>query len=168
MVEIIGKKMRRTVIIAIILFGLDAFVFNQGVIAFITLFALPILFIRALIGWKDKPLLKKRLNACGIYFLMSILIFSSIGINNKIARSRAEVLIAACEKYKDKNNEYPEKLSDLVPDFISKVPVAKYAHMSKRFYYIKSEESHQLFYMAMPPFGRPTYNFERQEWLYID
>ena len=161
--------MRRTVIIAIILFGLDAVVFNQGFIAFITLFiALPIMFVRALIRWKDKPLLKKRLTACGIYLFMSILILASIGINNKIARSRAEVLIVACEKYKDTNKKYPERLSDLVPDFIKKVPVAKYAHMSKKFYYIASKDSHQLFYMSMPPFGRPTYNFERQEWSYID
>jgi hypothetical protein len=161
--------MRRTVIIAIILFGLDAFWLNQGMVALITvMIALPIMIIKALIHWKNKPLLKKRLTACGIYLLMSILILTSNAINNKIARSRAEVLIAACEKYKGKNNEYPENLSDLVPDFINEVPVAKYALMSNRFFYITSKDSHLLFYMAMPPFGRPTYNFERQKWTYID
>jgi uncharacterized membrane protein YqjE len=161
--------MRRTVIIAIILFGLDAVVFNQGFIAFITLFiALPIMFVRALIRWKDKPLLKKRLTACGIYLFMSILILASIGINNKIARSRAEVLIVACEKYKDTNKKYPERLSDLVPDFIREIPVAKYTLGSNRFYYIASEESHLLLYTAMPPFGKPTYNFEKREWSYTD
>jgi hypothetical protein len=33
--------------------------------------------IKALINWKNKPLLKKRLTACGIYLLMSVLIFAS-------------------------------------------------------------------------------------------
>ena len=161
--------MRRTVIIAIILFGLDAFWLNQGMIALITvLFALPIMIIKALFRWKDKPLLKKRLTACGIYLLMSLLIFTSIFINNKLARSRAEMLIAACEKYKDNKNEYPKKLSDLVPNFIDDIPVAKYTLNSNRFYYTSSKDSHSLFYVAMPPFGRPTYFFEKQKWTYTD
>jgi hypothetical protein len=161
--------MRRTVTIAIILFGLGAFVFNQGAIAFITLLiALPIMFVKALINRNDKPLLKKRLTACGIYLLMSVLIFTSMAINNKIAKSRAEVVIVACKKYKDTNKKYPERLSDLVPDFIRKIPVAKYALGSNRFLYSASEESHLLLYTAMPPFGKPTYNFERKEWSYTD
>ena len=78
------------------------------------------------------------------------------------------MLIETCEKYKDKNNEYPESLTDLVPDFISEIPVAKYTLNSNRFFYISSKDSHSLFYMAMPPFGRPTYSFEKQKWVYID
>ena len=35
------------------------------------------------------------------------------------------MLIATCEKYRDKNSEYPQNLSDLVPDFIKEIPVAK-------------------------------------------
>lgn len=161
--------MRRTVIIAIFLFILDAFVLNQGIIALVALFiALPIMIIRAFMRRKDKPLFKKRLAVCGIYLLMSMLILASNTINNKMARSRAEVLIEACEKYKDINNEYPEKLSDLVPDFINEIPVAKYTQMSNRFFYIASEDSHLLLYVAVAPFGRPTYNFEKQKWTYMD
>jgi hypothetical protein len=161
--------MWRTVTIAIILFVLDAFVLNQGFIALVTIFiALPIILLKAVAGRKDKPLLKKRLNAFGIYFTMSVLILTSIFINNKIAKSRAEAVIGACEKYKDKNQEYPEKLSDLVPDFINKVPLSKYTFGSNRFMYLASKEAHLLFYTAMPPFGRPTYNFEKQRWSYTD
>ena len=161
--------MRRTVIIAIILFGLDAFWLNQGMIAFITvMIALPIMIIKALIRWKNKPLFKKQFTACGIYLLMSLLIFTSNYLNNKIARSRAEMLIATCEKYKDKNSEYPENLSDLVPDFINKIPVAKYTLASNRFFYISSKNSHLLFYTSLPPSGRPTYSFEKQAWAYMD
>ena len=86
----------------------------------------------------------------------------------KIARSRAEILIATCERYKEKNNKYPGKLSDLVPDFIKKIPVAKYTLTSNKFFYITSQDSHLLFYVTMPPFGRPTYSFEKQKWAYID
>ena len=161
--------MRRTIIIAMILFGLDAFWLNLGIIALITLvFALPIMIIGALFCRKNKLLLKKRLTACGIYLLMSILIFTSIFINNKLARSRAEMLIATCERYKDKNSEYPESLSNLVPDFINEIPVAKYTLNSNNFFYISSKNSHFLSYTTMPPFGRQMYSFEEQKWTYID
>jgi predicted PurR-regulated permease PerM len=161
--------MRRTLITAIILFGLDAFWLNQGIIALITvMIVLPAMLIKALMSWKNKHILKKRLTACGIYFLMSLFIFASISLNNKIARSRADMLIETCEKYKDKNSEYPENLSDLVPDFINEIPVAKYTLNSNRFYYTSSKYSHSLFYLAMPPFGRPTYSFEKKKWTYID
>lgn len=161
--------MRRTLIIAIILLGLDAFWLNLGIIALITvMIVLPAMIIKALMSWKNKPLLKKQFAACGIYFLMSLLIFGSNYLNNQIARSRAEMLIETCEKYRNKNNEYPESLTDLVPDFISEIPVAKYTLNSNRFYYISSEDSHSLFYMAVPPYGRPTYSFEKKKWVYID
>jgi hypothetical protein len=67
---------------------------------------------------------------------MSLLIFTSNSLNNKIARSRAAMLIATCEEYRDKNSEYPENLSDLVPDFIKEIPVAKYTLASNRLIYI--------------------------------
>jgi hypothetical protein len=161
--------MRRTIIIATILFILDVFIFNQGTIALITLLiALPVMIVKALLCWKNKPLLKKRFVACGIYLIMAILILTSNAINNQIAKSRAEKLITACGKYKDRNNKYPENLSDLAPDFIKKIPVAKYTLMSNQFFYMASKDSHLLFYMAIPPFGRPTYNFEKQKWIYLD
>jgi len=71
-------------------------------------------------------------------------------------------------KLRDKNSEYPENLSDLVPDFINKIPVAKYTLASNRFFYISSKNSHMLFYTSLPPSGRPTYSFEKQAWAYMD
>mgnify|MGYP006293129437 CR=1 FL=1 len=165
-----GKKfMRRSIIIAVFLFSFDAFVLNQDIIAFITLIiVLPILVISAMIYKTDKFLLKKRLITCSIYFIMAILILISNIINNRISISRANILIYACEKYKEKNNTYPKDLSALVPDFIDKIPIAKYTLLFNRFFYIARKNSHSLFYMDLPPFGRPTYLFERRYWVYID
>ena len=161
--------MRRTIIIAIILFGLDAFVLNQGIIALITLvIVLPIKIIKALMSRKNEFFFKKRLKVCGVYLLMSVVIIISNSMNNKLAKNRAQVLIAACEKFKYKNNEYPKKLSDLIPNFIEKIPAAKYTFHSNRFFYISSKESHLLSYTVVPPFRRSIYNFVSKEWTFID
>jgi len=161
--------MRRSVIIGGLLFFLDAFVLNQGVMALIILIVvLPIIGIRALINRKDKTLLKKRLAVCGTYFTVAVFILLSNAINNQIAESRARIIIEACEKYKSKNHFYPQKMSDLVPIFMDRIPVAKYTLLSNKFTYIASERSHLLFYVAFPPFGRPTYFFEKQEWKLVD
>ncbi|MBN3040834.1 MAG: hypothetical protein JW867_06870 [Candidatus Omnitrophica bacterium] len=161
--------MRGTINKALIVFLLDAFVFNLGAFAVITLvIVIPVIIIKAINIRKNKTKLKKRLKSCCIYLAMSILIFTANGINNKIAENRAKILIEACEKYKKINNKYPDKLQDLVPIFISKVPAAKYTLASNKFYYLKTEDSHILFYMHIPPFGRPTYNFEKKQWAYMD
>jgi len=100
---------------------------------------------------------------------MAILIMTSNAINNKIARSRGEMIIAACEKYKDKNHEYPEKLSALVPDFINEIPVAKYTLMTSSFSYLSyTKDSHSLLYINLWPFGRWVYPLEDQKWTYLD
>jgi hypothetical protein len=36
------------------------------------------------------------------------------------------------------------------------------------FWYRTSPESTVLFYVELPPFGRPTYSFTRNEWGYLD
>jgi len=65
--------MKRTLINAAIILFLDAFLFNQGIFALITLvITLPVILIQALINRKDKPLLKKKLAVFGIYLIMSL------------------------------------------------------------------------------------------------
>ncbi len=118
--------------------------------------------------FNNRPLFKKRLVIIGIYFLMVILIFASNFINNSIAKRRAELLITACNKYKSLNGEYPEKLSDLVPEFLSKIPYAKYTFSFNRFKYSSSKDRHMILYAAIPPFGRPFYVFEDKMWGYLD
>ena len=100
--------------------------------------------------------------------MMAILILISNTINNRLAKYKANVLIEACEKYKEETKTYPQELSDLVPNYINKIPVAKYTLFSSNYSYIASKESHLLFYVSVPPFGRPTYSFEEQKWTYID
>jgi hypothetical protein len=62
----------------------------------------------------------------------------------------------------------PKSLQDLVPEYIERVPVAKYTFLFNRFWYYSSNDDTTLFYVELPPYGRPTYSFSRKEWGYVD
>jgi len=163
------RGFRKSLVIAAVLYVFDAFILNQGLIALITIFVVVIVLLpRAFLSLKNKPLFKNRLLKATIYFIMAVAIFGSNFINNRIAKYRAEKLIEACYEYHNKHQQYPNKLQDLVPDFISKVPSAKFTLSSNEFRYISSDKGHMLMYGHLPPFGRPIYDFEKGQWGYLD
>jgi hypothetical protein len=127
------------------IYVLDAFFFCQGMIA---------LFV------------------AGVYAACFGVTISTVLINNKIARSRAEMIVSLVKQYKAKYGHYPDKLQALVPEFLPSVPRAKYSFSFNEFMYSRLPGGHvvdgvstvevdaALSYVALPPFGRPTYYFE--------
>jgi hypothetical protein len=88
-----------------------------------------------------------------------------------MATGNAKRLIQACQKYREAHGDYPEKLSQLVPDYLGSVPMAKYCCFMGEFQYWSSSDEpprHLLLWCEFPPFGRHTYLFERGTWRYID
>lgn len=161
--------MKRSLIIASFLFFLDAFVLNQGFIAFVILFVVvPVMLKKAISARKDKALLKKQLLNAGIYSIAAIMVLASNSINNTIAQRNADKIIQACEQYKAKHGIYPERLSELIPDFLKDIPPAKYSLAGAPFRYFAREDSHALMYEAVPPYGRKYYVFEKRVWQYVD
>lgn len=114
---------------------------------------------------KERDSLKKKIFIAGIYAVMAVLVLVSNNLNNSIAMKRAGMIITACENYKNKHGNYPSKLEDLVPEFLNKIPTAKYALLSSNFRY---SAGRYLMYVSLPPFGRPTYSFESKKWGYLD
>lgn len=162
-------KLQRTILTAFLLFVVDAFVFNQFTIAGATLFiGAPVLLVKLFRERKDKDRVRLLLAKAGIYALMIILVFAAAALNNMVAEERAKDVIAACELFKDRNGHYPAQLSELVPDFLDKVPGAKYSLAGSGFLYIVRQDSHSLMYVMVPPFGRKYYVFEKKEWVWAD
>ena len=91
-----------------------------------------------------------------------------ITINNRIAKRRAEKVVAAIQAYRTKNNQLPDSLNQLVPDYIPKIPLAKFTFTFNSFVYSNIDSKASLGYTAIPPFGRPTFVFNRNEWIYLD
>ena len=150
--------MLRTIIIALILFTLDALMLNSFIIALIAGVVIVIKF------FKSEKLTRQQLLKGGIYAFMIIMIITANGINNRIAKSRAEMLITYCEKYKQKHGAYPTELTDLVPEFLDKIPPPKYLLGNNEFHYLSWNGKHTLYYVLFQPFGARMYHFETHKW----
>lgn len=161
--------MKKTLAIAILLFFIDAYFLNQGVLALVFLVVVvPTKVISALFSFRDKEAMRQKFVSAGIYGAMAALVLIYIQGNNKMAGKRADLLVAACKQYHLNHGVYPDKLTDLVPDYCKKIPMAKYAYTNSRFHYITDEDSHILWYTVFPPFGRCLYGFETGDWGYLD
>jgi hypothetical protein len=146
--------------VAIAIYALDAFVLNQGALAVLAalwtlLMLLPALFNRF-----------RRRHAALRFFLftaVACLTLATNSANNKLARARAETLIAKCNEFHQRNGRYPWTL-----DEVAEVPLAKLTLFANRFEYGDVDGVHTLQYVALPPFGRAFYRFEDQNWDYLD
>ncbi|MCU7837450.1 MAG: hypothetical protein KZQ83_19690 [gamma proteobacterium symbiont of Taylorina sp.] len=161
-------KITISIIIAAIIFIVDAFFLNQGVIAGITLFIIIFVLIpKTIYRQYKKKEYKMGYIICLIYGTSAGLVFCANYVNNLIAYHRSEILITKIEKYKKDNGSYPKKLEALIPKYIESIPSAKYASMS-RFHYSNSQEFTSLYYVTMPPFGRHSYDFSEKKWDHYD
>lgn len=152
---------------AAVLVVVDAFFLNLGInSALVGLWMLLVSLPRAVFT-KQVEQRNPRLARVAIFLGAALLVFGLNWANNQIAQHRAETLIAAIEAFVQKNDRFPEKLDELVPEFIDHVPSAKYTLAFSSFYYESRPDSHSLFYVAIPPFGRSTYNFEMSNWWHL-
>jgi hypothetical protein len=157
---------------AILLYGVDALVFSQGVIAGIVTFVMVALGTihgaRRLIGGHRH--FRHGLSIIVIYGVMMASVVVTIRVNNRLARRRADGIVAALKLYKSMTGDYPVRLTELVPDYMPAVPQAKYTLMFNEFTYHYDRTKHEgfLMYTALPPFGRQTYWLDTDTWGYLD
>jgi len=169
-----GKKpLRASVIIAGVLYIVDALVLNQGFFALI-LVAVAILYFVPATLWvirTDRSLARLRVSKIGIYLLAAFSILITNNLQNRMADRRAVKLGDACLAYRAKYHHYPKRLKELVPEFMSSVPVAKYSLVGNEiFFYFSRDDDREpmLYYEAVPPFGRRFYHMESRSWGYLD
>jgi hypothetical protein len=164
--------LRPTIIIAGCLYLFDGLVVGQGVIGvFVFVVALLAGGVRMLMAVHKKDQAQVRLRAAriAVYFLMAVAILATIYINNRIAAYQAERVIAACRQFETKNHRFPDRLPELVPEFLPSVPRAKYTLLYGEFtYFLSYEKRHHLYYVVFPPFARAIYSFESGRWSTFD
>jgi hypothetical protein len=160
---------RRALLLGSLLIVLDAFYLNQGGIALLVgLWLLVISLPRTFLAKKFATVRRQRLRNITIYFVAVILVFMFNAVNNTIAKRRADVLVSAVKAFHAKNQRYPKSLEELVPDYVERIPLAKYTLTFDRFWYYSEGSDTWLVYVEIPPFGRPIYHFARDEWTYLD
>lgn len=168
------SALRGTIIIATGVYFCDAFVLNQGALALV-LFVVVLFYFAPATMWAlrtDRRLASLRFYKAAIYVMAATAILFTNALQNRMADAKAVKLGNACLAYRAKYHHYPTDLGDLVPEFISSVPPAKYT-LTGRFFYdgnplTDNDREPMLYYVAMPPFGRRFYHMESRSWGYLD
>src|SRR5215475_4525434 len=107
-------------VIAVVLYVVDAFVLSLPFFALV-LFALVLLYFLPATLWalrSNRRIARVRATSAGIYLLVAISIFVTLGLQNSMADRRAVKLGDACLAYRAKYHRYPKNLNALVPEFI--------------------------------------------------
>lgn len=163
------RSLKRTLALAALLFLVDGLWLGQGLVSFFL--ALGVIFIglpRALLP-KLRATRRERLRNLAVYLGAVFVVWGFNAANNWLARSRAEDVIAAVKAFRAKNGRYPTSLQELVPAHLDSVPRARYTLASGEFVYAGARSGHPvLYYVALPPFGRPFYSFTNDRWGYAD
>ncbi len=86
----------------------------------------------------------------------------------RIAEKNAPRVVAACEEFHAANGRFPKTLDELVPEFMSSIPPAKYCLVFGEFDYFFNYGKPMLVWYVVPPFYRRIYDFETRRWSYIE
>jgi len=165
-------KIYRYIIIALVLFLTFAIAMDSlGGAFFIFLFAMIWYATRR---EKNGYTAKIKMIIIGVYAVLLIMTFVVKNINNRVAYENAKIVIAACEQYKIKKGAYPDRLSDLVPGYLTRIPVARYTGITEwRYFYHPNKGStegdhYSLQFTYEPPFGRRVYHSQTRKWHSMD
>ncbi|MDO8310947.1 MAG: hypothetical protein Q7T25_03310 [Sideroxyarcus sp.] len=168
------RSLRYVAISALIWALLDAFFFDSGAISLILCVAGALYFLpHAFWARKDAKLFKLRLSKAAVTFVAGVATLGIILYGNVVAEERAELIVAAVEQFQTKYGRYPDKLEEIVPEYIPAIPQAKFAlgaeaFGAERFRYSVTDSQHMLVYTVTPPFGRRIYTFEAHKWSTLD
>ena len=160
--------LRKVLVLAALLVLVDAFVLNQGILAFVVvawslIVRLPMVALLPRYAGSRGP----RLRNIALYVGASILVWACNAWNNSLAEKRGAEIVDAVKSFHGLHRRYPKSLEELVPAHLERVPLAKYTLTFNRFQYIAGDNP-LLMYNDLPPFGRPVYSFARGEWSYLD
>jgi hypothetical protein len=160
-----------TLVGAPVVYLLDAFALNQGALAVLVALVVLVALIPALIVSAVKRDGQRAavwgLRA-GAFTVAAIAVISTNAWQNHEARRRADIVIAACERFQAATGQYPTQLAELVPAYLPGVPRAKYVLAFGAFTYDARPDRHTLMYVSLPPFGRPYFVFEEKRWSTLD
>lgn len=163
----------RTAAALAILFLLDLGFAGQGLFSMlVAIGGFGLLATRALwaaVRGRSSALIRARSMRAGLYLLLGVATVVTMRFHTATAQTHARQVIEACHAYQARHGKLPDRLAELVPEFLPAVPRAKYTLQWGDFSYSTSEHNtHTLMYVALPPFGRRLYHFEQATWSRLD
>ena len=166
-----NRPLRRTALVLSLLFVADIGFAGQGILPLFVAAAGVVLLSAGAIwafAFGRMRVARRRIARAGIYFLLGVATSATVRVYASTAQAHATQLIHACHAYKAKYGGFPDRLQELVPEFLPSVPRAKYVLVWGEFTYWSSPTSHTLMYTSLPPFMRRLYNLEHDTWSQIE
>ena len=149
-----GRALGRTLVIATVLFLVEAFLLNQGVLVGLTALGAVLGGVpRVLLAWQrgDISTARLRIARIGIYVAVALLGIGTVVAQAYLARSRANTIIVAARQYEAQHGRLPDRLDELVPAFIASIPSTNYTLIPPM----------NMFWYLTPP-GRATQGIAHQ------
>jgi hypothetical protein len=165
-----GENLQRPGVRGSIVGSLGLLALDVGTGSFLaSLFACPIWFLVSVTkSAVQKPGWTVALVRTAIPLVTLAVVLCNSALQSRIAKANAERIIAACDQFRADNGRFPITLDGLVPEYMQFIPRAKYCLEWDKYQYINGDGHPILLWVNLPPFGRPTYNFEDRRWGYLD
>ena len=80
-----------------------------------------------------RPALRVAIVRASFPVAVLILVLTNNLLQERVAADNAVRVIAACEKFRNENGGYPDRLKQLVPDYLHSIPRAKYLPWFQQF-----------------------------------
>jgi len=163
-------RFKKIAIIAFCLLIFDAFIFGTPFFGLIIMFFLVVASgISAIIFlFRDKQFSKLYAMKALIYFTGFVGIIGIFKFNSYIGGENANIVIDAVNSYYADTSLYPDKLNQLIPNYLDSIPNCAYRIMDYKYRYYVDQDNAYLMWTVIPPWGRRNYNFNNAEWTYFD
>jgi len=161
------------VFIALSSYILDSWVlFLPAVSAIVLLLVTPCFLIAVILSLFPR-LRKSALKAMRCVVILFLGVVAVVGTNHfrkSLTRWRAARLGEACQAYRAKYHQYPKRLDDLVPEFVSAVPSVRVGILGEDGFNYSSHDGPEpfIYYNCLPPFGNCYYYVESRCWVFLD
>jgi len=159
--------------IALGFYTLDAWVWFLPVLSVAVLvLILPCFLIAAILCLfrTARPSALKAMQCMGLLFLGVVAVAGTSHVRKNLAQRHAAKLGEACQAYRAKYHHYPERLDNLVPEFLASVPAARVGIFGEDGFEYSSHDGPEpfIYYNCLPPFGNCYYYVESRCWAFLD
>ena len=101
------------------------------------------------------------INAAGVLIVLAFTVSIAV-VDRRAMHKRAEIVVAAIEKFETDKKALPDTLKELVPAYLAEIPHAKHTLLWGAFIYRK--EAGKLYWVATPAFLTLQYDLKTKEW----
>ena len=115
----------------------------------------------AILALTDKQHRAQYLRNAVIYFMLIVGTLSVLLLSARLALRRATPVISAVNRYYSDHGQYPVRLNQLVPTYLTSIPHAGFTRFGRDFGYY--DDRPQLYFAGMF-YGVFAYDFQTESW----